>query len=107
MEVANAIITEMQKTYLKTPTNENVWIEISDFFQRWNFPNLTGAINGKHVLLEQPKQSGSPYRNYKGTDNILMAVVGPEYEFLFKDGGMNGRNSDGGNWSRSSMKKAL
>ena len=109
MEVANAVITEMQKTYLKTPSNENEWIEISEkFFQRWNFPNLIGAIDGKHIVLEQPKQSGSHYRNYKETDSIiLMAVVGPEYEFLFADVGMNGRNSDGGNWSRSPMKKAL
>ena len=99
MEVANTIITEMQKTYLKTPSNENEWIEISEkFFQRWNFPNVICAIDGKHIELEQPKQSGSHYRNCKGTDSIiLMAVVGPEYEFLFADVGMNGHNSDGVN----------
>ena len=109
MEKANAIITEMQKTYLKTPSNENEWIEISEkLFQRWSFPNLTAAIDGKHIVLGQPKQSGSHYRNYKGTDRIiLIAVVGSEYEFLFADVGMNGCKSDGGNWSRSPMKKAL
>ena len=59
-------------------------------------------------MLEHPKQSGSHYRNYKGTDRIiLVAVVGSEYEFLFADVGMNGRKSDGSNWSRSPMKKAL
>ena len=36
-----------------------------------------------------------------------MAVVGPEYQFLFADVGMNGRNSDGGNWLQSPMRKAL
>ena len=36
-----------------------------------------------------------------------MAVVGPEYEFLNVDVGMNGRMSDGGNWSRNSFRKAL
>ena len=36
-----------------------------------------------------------------------MAVVGPEYEYLFADVGMNGRNADGGNWSRTPMKKTL
>ena len=109
MELANTIITEMQKTYLKTPSNENEWIEISEkFFQRWNFPNLIGAIDGKHIVLEQPKQSGSHYRNYKETDSIiLMAVVGPEYEFLFADVGMNGHSSDCGKWLRNLMKKAL
>ena len=34
----------------------------------------------------------------KGTDSIiLMAAVGPKYEFLFADVEMNGRNSDGDN----------
>ena len=36
-----------------------------------------------------------------------MTVVGPEYEFLFAGVGMNGHNSDGINWSRSSIKKFL
>ena len=46
-------------------------------------------------MLQQPKSSGSHYRNYKGTDSIiLLAMVGTEYEFLFVDVGMNGRNSD-------------
>ena len=36
-----------------------------------------------------------------------MAAVGPEYQFLFADVGMNGRNSDGGNWLQSPMRKAL
>ena len=52
--------------------------------------------------------SGSHYRNYKGTDSfIFMAVVRPEYQFLFADIGLNGRNSDGGNWLQSPMRKAF
>ena len=59
-------------------------------------------------MLQQPKGFGSHYRNYKGTDSIiLLAMVGPEYEFLFVDVGMNGRNSDGGNWSQSRLKNGL
>ena len=34
-------------------------------------------------------------------------MVGPEYEFLFVDVEMNGRNSDGGNWSQSRLKNGL
>ena len=34
-------------------------------------------------------------------------MVGPEYKFLFVDVGMNGRNSDGGNWSQSRLKDDL
>ena len=43
-----------------------------------------------HIVLEQPNNSGSQYRNYKGTDSIiLMAVVGPENQFLYADVGLN------------------
>ena len=34
-------------------------------------------------------------------------MVGPEYEFLYIDVGINGRNSDGGIWSRCPLKNAL
>ena len=34
-------------------------------------------------------------------------MVGPEYKFLLVDVRMNGRNSDGGNWSQSCLKNGL
>ena len=41
-------------------------------------PNTVSAVDGKHIVLEQPKNSGSHHQNYKGTDSIiLMAVVDP------------------------------
>jgi len=88
--------------YLRTPKDKQRWIEISKKFEeRWNFPNGLGAIDGKHIVIEQPSNSGSHYRNYKGTDSIiLLAMVGPEYEFLYADVGINGRNSDGGIWGK-------
>ena len=91
--VAEAIIEEMQGEYLKTPNTASKWLEISEkFSQRWNFPNTIGAIDGKYIVLEQPSNSGSHYRNYKGSDSIiLLAVVDPEYEFLYPEVGMNGR----------------
>lgn len=105
--VAQAIIDKLQQQYLKTPSTVNEWLEISEkFSQRCNFPNMIGAIDGKHIVLQQPYNSGSHYRNYKGTDSIiLMAIVGPKYQFLFAEVGMNGRISDGGNWAQSPVKK--
>ena len=72
----------------------------------WNFPNMTGANDGKHVILQPPRNSMSHYIKYKGTDSIIrMAVAGPEYQFLFAEAGMNRRNSDRGNWLEESIRK--
>lgn len=108
-EVCRAIIETIGKESFKTPQSKEEWMEIAEKFERrWNFPNGLGAVDGKHIVIQQPRKSGSHYRNYKGSDSIiLMGMIGPEYEFLFADVGMNGRNSDGGNWSQSPLKLAL
>ena len=108
-EVCRAIAETFGKEHFKTSSPSEEWKQIADkFHRRWNFPNGLGGVDGKHIVLQQPKNSGSHYRNYKGSDSIiLMGMIGPEYEFLFADIGMNGRNSDGGNWSQSPLKHAL
>ena len=107
--MAAVIIKILGETYLKTPNTTDEWVEISrKFKERENLPNGLEGVDGKHIVLRQPKSSGSHYRNYKGTDSIiLLAIVGPEYELLFVNVGVNGRNSDGGNWSESRLKNGL
>ena len=108
VDVSLAIIKEF-KNHFSTPKTKDAWLNISKkFLLRWNFPNGIGAVDGKHIVIEQPSNSGSHFRNYKGTDSIiLMGMIGPEYEFLFADVGINGRNSDGGIWAGCSLKYAL
>ncbi|KAG0442041.1 hypothetical protein HPB47_015793 [Ixodes persulcatus] len=38
------------------------------FSRRWQFPNCLGAVDGKHVAITCPKDSGSAYYNYKASD---------------------------------------
>ncbi|KAJ8035827.1 Protein ALP1-like [Holothuria leucospilota] len=83
---------------IKIPRTPEEWREISNAFATtWNFPHCVGAIDGKHVAIRKPPESGSFYFNYKKFFSIvLMAVVGADYEFIMVDAGVNGRVSDGG-----------
>lgn len=61
------------------------------------FPHCSGALDGKHVILEAPIKSGTEFYNYKQNFSIvLFALVDADYNFLFVDVGCQGRISDGG-----------
>lgn len=80
----------------------------ANFDDKWNFPHCIGAIDGKHILLKAPWNSGSLYHNYKGTfSTILLALVDANLHFLAIDVGSFGRNSDGGVYANSNIGKAI
>lgn len=102
-------IIKCLKEYSKPPTTADDWKAIADeFWKEWNYPNCIGALDWKHCRIKPPANFGSHYINYKKEHRIvLMALVGPDYRFIHADVGMNGRVSDGGVWSRISLKKKL
>ncbi|XP_033122838.1 protein ALP1-like [Anneissia japonica] len=108
VEVAEAIWLRLQPLYMALRSKKE-WADISSTFkERWNFPNCVGAIDGKHVVIKAPDNSGSLFYNYKGTYSVvLMAVVDPNYNFIFVDVGNYGSSSDGGIFSRMNLKLAL
>lgn len=83
---------------LQFPDSEGEWCKIAaDFEEMWQFPNCVGAVDGKHVAIVPPSNSGSFFYNYKGFHSmVLMAVVNARCEFIMCDFGTNGRVSDGG-----------
>lgn len=91
------------------PVSEREWKIISkDFEDRWNFPHSLGAMDGKHVAIVCPPNSGSKYFNYKNFFSIvLFAVVDANYKFLYVHVGCQGRISDGGVFRHTSFGKAL
>ncbi|XP_057312163.1 uncharacterized protein LOC130653659 [Hydractinia symbiolongicarpus] len=81
---------------------------VKKFKERWNFPHGLGAIDGKHVRIQTPNNSGSIYYNYKYTHSIFwMATAGPSYECLFVDVGSNGRVNHSGIWNRTVLLQGI
>ena len=108
-QVTKAIAHYVGKYYIKTPSSQQQWLEISEIFNsRWNFPNCIGAVEGKHELITPPPGTGSEFFNYKKTFSvILLAVAGPEYECLYADIGSNGRMNDSGVWNKSDLHQKI
>ncbi|KAJ8967600.1 hypothetical protein NQ314_002718 [Rhamnusium bicolor] len=80
------------------PKTEQEWQRIrNDFGEKWQFCNCCGAINGKHINIVKPPNSGSYYYNYKGKFSvILFPIANANYEFVIVHTGTNGKVSDGG-----------
>ena len=96
-------------TIFQTPTTAAEWETISEKFETtWNFPHCLGALDGKHVVMQAPKNSGSLYYNYKGSHSIvLMAVADAAYKFVYCNFGCNGRVADGGVFANCSLSSSL
>lgn len=91
------------------PRNPEVWKEVAKgFSQRWNYPLCLGSLDGKHVRIARPPNSGSLYYNYKGFYSIILfALVTGSYDVLYCDVGMEGRISDSGIWSVCALQEHL
>lgn len=94
---------------LMQPPTENEFKNIElGFWQKWNIPNCVGAIDGKHVRVRAPKNSGSLFFNYKDFFSIvLLAVVDANYKFVVVDVGAYGKESDNGIFERSAIGKKI
>jgi len=94
--------------YLKPPKEED-WKRIAaGFWNRWNFPNCIGAIDGKHFVIKAPPNSGSLYFNYKKSFSVvLLAACDDKYKFTIIDCGAYGSASDGGIFAQSKFGKCL
>lgn len=106
--MCNAVIRKLLAVCIPTPRRKD-WEKIAEqFWTTWNFPNCLGALDGKHIEITAPSNSGSNYFNYKKTFSVvLLALVDADYKFIAVDIGSYGKNSDGGILSTSRLGKSL
>ena len=103
-KVCEVIWQTLADDYMAPPTEDD-WKAIEKGFRnRWNFPYCCGALDGKHVALRQPANSGSFFHNYKHHFSVvLMALVDDQYRFTYVDVGNYGSNSDSGIFRHSNF----
>ena len=89
--------------------SEDKWKSIADeFYERWNFHNCIGAIDGKHVMIQCPFNSGSLFYNYKSYFSVvLLAVASADYRFVMVDVGAYGSSNDSGALNHTTFFKQL
>lgn len=107
-DVCNVICKRLSGKELPEPTCEQ-WLKISkEFFHLSNFPNCIGAIDGKHIRIKTPYNSGSLYYNYKHYSSIvLLALADANYCFTSIDVGAYGREGDCHIFNRSILGQRL
>ncbi|KAJ8349682.1 hypothetical protein SKAU_G00248120 [Synaphobranchus kaupii] len=108
-DTCRAIHRVLAEKYFKCPNTTEEWMEVAcGFDSAWQFPNCLGALDGKHVAIRPPSNSGAEFFNYKKYNSIvLMALVDSNYKFLYIDIGCNGRVSDGGVFRGCSLQESL
>lgn len=106
--VCEAIETLMMDIYLPKP-EEETWRSVAQrFWDKWNFQNCLGALDGKHIMIQAPPLSGSQFFNYKRTLSIvLLALVDADYRFRVVQIGDFGRTSDGGVYAGSDLGQGM
>ena len=94
---------------LQTPETQEEWEQVARLFEkRWQFPNCLGGLDGKHVHIYPPANSGSLYHNFKGGFSVvLMALVDANLEFIYVDAGQCGRHADRGTWRNCALNQRI
>ncbi|XP_068091227.1 uncharacterized protein [Hyperolius riggenbachi] len=95
LDTCKLIWKVLQPEFMPTPDVPMWEANMQLFWEKHDFPNCLGAVDGKHVRLVMPAFTGSLYYNYKKFFSlVLMAVVDPNLKCIYVDVGAYGSSHD-------------
>lgn len=107
-ETTVALWEELFPIHMPQPTEQSFKEVAAQYWNLWNFPNCIGAIDGKHIRIKCPANSGSMFYNYKHFFSIvLQGIADANCKFITIEVGGYGKQSDGGTFSSSEIYKLL
>ena len=57
------------------PTTESLKNSANEFENIWNFPHVVGCLDGKHILIVCPTDSGAMFFSYKKYFSVVGTMV--------------------------------
>lgn len=64
-QVSDVLWSKLSSKHLAVPDHDRFLDIAVKFRERWNFPNVIGCIDGKHIRIKCPTKAGSLFYNYK------------------------------------------
>ena len=78
------------------------------FRTRWNVHHVLGTLDGKHIAMKKPKNSGSDYFYNSDYYNYgFCSLVNAEYRFLLVNVGYSGSSSDVHIFNRNDLRENI
>jgi len=107
-EVCESIWKTLAPRHMPVPTTKMLLAMSNEFYLKWNFPNCVGSIDGKHIRLKYPSNSGSMNYNYRHYYSILLQrLADSQYRFINIDVCVYGKQSDSGIFRHMSLCQLL
>lgn len=104
----SAICRNLQTAAFPQLTEDLLRKVAEGYERRWSFPHCVGSVDGKHIRVRCPPNTGSSYFSYKEYFSIvLFALVDHNYKFLAVDVGSLGKESDAGIFAKSPIGKII
>ncbi|KAL7296725.1 hypothetical protein TKK_0010139 [Trichogramma kaykai] len=103
-ECLDVLWSIFQPVHMPVPTMMHFMKISNDFLVKWGVPNCIGAMDGKHVRIKKPADSGSLYYNYKHYfSSVLQATVDANGKFVTIEVYKFGSQSDGSIFNASKL----